>query len=54
MPFIHSLTEQDPAQNVESSNCLTIMEYADDGKSLHVSVTMPSVEVGNASAPSLL
>lgn len=42
-------TGQDPAQNVESSNCLTIMEYADDGKSLHVSVTMPSVEVGEAS-----
>ena len=39
-------TGQDPAQNVESSNCLTIMEYADDGQSLHVSVTMPSVEVG--------
>jgi hydroxymethylglutaryl-CoA reductase (NADPH) len=39
-------TGQDPAQNVESSNCLTIMEYADDGKSLHVSVTMPSIEVG--------
>lgn len=39
-------TGQDPAQNVESSNCLTIMEYAEDGKSLHVSVTMPSVEVG--------
>lgn len=39
-------TGQDPAQNVESSNCLTIMEYADDGVSLHVSVTMPSVEVG--------
>jgi hydroxymethylglutaryl-CoA reductase (NADPH) len=39
-------TGQDPAQNVESSNCLTIMEYADDGSSLHVSVTMPSVEVG--------
>lgn len=39
-------TGQDPAQNVESSNCLTIMEYADDGVSLHVSVTMPSIEVG--------
>lgn len=39
-------TGQDPAQNVESSNCLTIMEYAVDGKSLHVSVTMPSMEVG--------
>jgi hydroxymethylglutaryl-CoA reductase (NADPH) len=39
-------TGQDPAQNVESSNCLTIMEYAEDGTSLHVSVTMPSIEVG--------
>ena len=39
-------TGQDPAQNVESSNCLTVMEYAEDGTSLHVSVTMPSIEVG--------
>merc|ERR1711998_639602 len=39
-------TGQDPAQNIESSNCLTIMEYAEDGESLHVSVTMPSIEVG--------
>lgn len=43
---VYLATGQDPAQNVESSNCLTIMEFADDGKSLHVSVTMPSVEVG--------
>ena len=33
-------TGPDPAQNVESSNCMTIMEYAPDGKSLHVSITM--------------
>jgi len=39
-------TGQDPAQNVESSNCITLMDYADDGESLHVSVTMPSIEVG--------
>jgi hydroxymethylglutaryl-CoA reductase (NADPH) len=39
-------TGQDPAQNVESSNCITIMELGEDGKSLHISVTMPSVEVG--------
>jgi len=39
-------TGQDPAQNVESSNCITIMELADDGQSLYVSVTMPSIEVG--------
>ncbi len=52
-------TGQDPAQNVESSNCLTLMEAyvekfysslrflsANDGKDLHMSVTMPSIEVG--------
>jgi hydroxymethylglutaryl-CoA reductase (NADPH) len=39
-------TGQDPAQNVESSNCITMMDFADDGVSLQVSVTMPSVEVG--------
>merc|ERR1711871_946284 len=39
-------TGQDPAQVVESANCITLMEYAEDGASLHVSVTMPSVEVG--------
>jgi hydroxymethylglutaryl-CoA reductase (NADPH) len=43
---VYLATGQDPAQNVESSNCITIMEYAEDKKSLHVSVTMPSVEVG--------
>eukprot|EP01033_Poteriospumella_lacustris_P006388 gene6389-4592_t len=43
---VYLATGQDPAQNVESSNCLTLMELAEDGKSLHVSVTMPSVEVG--------
>lgn len=37
---------QDPAQNVESSNCLTIMETVNDGKDLYLSCTMPSIEVG--------
>jgi hydroxymethylglutaryl-CoA reductase (NADPH) len=39
-------TGQDPAQVVESANCLTLMDVHEDGESLHVSVTMPSVEVG--------
>ncbi|CAL9075263.1 unnamed protein product [Musa textilis] len=39
-------TGQDPAQNVESSHCITMMEATNDGKDLHVSVTMPSIEVG--------
>jgi hydroxymethylglutaryl-CoA reductase (NADPH) len=39
-------TGQDPAQNVESSNCITIMETVNGGEDLHISCTMPSVEVG--------
>jgi hydroxymethylglutaryl-CoA reductase (NADPH) len=39
-------TGQDPAQNVESSTCLTLMEPANGGKDLYMSVNMPSLEVG--------
>ena len=44
-------TGQDAAQNVESSNCITLMEAvppdADgNGAALRISVTMPSIEVG--------
>lgn len=39
-------TGQDPAQNVESSNCMTLMEAVNHGEDLLVSVSMPSVEVG--------
>ncbi|CAN6698993.1 unnamed protein product [Malus baccata var. baccata] len=42
---IYIATGQDPAQNVESSHCITMMEAINDGKDLHVSVTMPSIEV---------
>lgn len=38
-------TGQDPAQNVESSHCITMLEAINDGRDLHVSVTMPSIEV---------
>lgn len=38
-------TGQDPAQNVESSNCITLLEETDDGD-LWISCTMPSLEVG--------
>ncbi|KAI8872610.1 hypothetical protein GQ42DRAFT_132141 [Ramicandelaber brevisporus] len=37
---------QDPAQNVESSNCMTLMEPVNNGQDLHISCTMPSIEVG--------
>uniref|UniRef100_A0A0D9XF62 3-hydroxy-3-methylglutaryl coenzyme A reductase n=1 Tax=Leersia perrieri TaxID=77586 RepID=A0A0D9XF62_9ORYZ len=39
-------TGQDPAQNVESSQCITMLEAVNDGKDVHISVTMPSIEVG--------
>ena len=38
-------TGQDPAQNVESPNCLTLMEETLVGD-LWISCTMPSIEVG--------
>jgi hydroxymethylglutaryl-CoA reductase (NADPH) len=38
-------TGQDPAQNVESSNCITLLEETSDGD-LWISCTMPSLEVG--------
>jgi len=38
-------TGQDPAQNVESSNCITLMEKTGEGD-LWISCTMPSIEVG--------
>jgi hydroxymethylglutaryl-CoA reductase (NADPH) len=39
-------TGQDPAQNVESSNCITLLEESDEGD-LWISCTMPSIEVGS-------
>lgn len=43
---IYIATGQDPAQNVESANCMTLMEYAPNGKDLYMSCSMPSIEVG--------
>ncbi|XP_039037924.1 3-hydroxy-3-methylglutaryl-coenzyme A reductase 1-like [Hibiscus syriacus] len=43
---VYIATGQDPAQNIESSHCITMMEAVNAGKDLHVSVTMPSIEVG--------
>ncbi|XP_024987595.1 3-hydroxy-3-methylglutaryl-coenzyme A reductase-like [Cynara cardunculus var. scolymus] len=43
---VYIATGQDPAQNIESSHCITMMETVNNGKDLHVSVTMPSIEVG--------
>ncbi|KAI8902637.1 hydroxymethylglutaryl-coenzyme A reductase-domain-containing protein [Globomyces pollinis-pini] len=43
---IYIATGQDPAQNVESSNCITLMEAVNDGKDLYISCSMPCIEVG--------
>ncbi|CAN4123510.1 unnamed protein product [Withania somnifera] len=43
---VYIATGQDPAQNIESSHCITMMEAVNGGKDLHISVTMPSLEVG--------
>jgi hydroxymethylglutaryl-CoA reductase (NADPH) len=44
---IYIATGQDPAQNVSSSNCMTLMEpWGEDGNDLYVSCTMPSIEIG--------
>jgi hydroxymethylglutaryl-CoA reductase (NADPH) len=44
---IYLATGQDPAQNVCSSNCITLLEaWGPNKEDLYVSCTMPSVEVG--------
>lgn len=47
-------TGQDPAQNVESSNCITLMKAVNGGKDLHISCTMPSIEVGTIGGGTIL
>lgn len=45
-------TGQDPAQNVESSNCITLMRNL--GGNLQISVSMPSIEVGTLGGGTIL
>ncbi|KIJ07939.1 hypothetical protein PAXINDRAFT_173184, partial [Paxillus involutus ATCC 200175] len=47
-------TGQDPAQNVESSNCMTLMEPINDGEDLLMTVSMPSIEVGTIGGGTVL
>ncbi|EGG20103.1 hypothetical protein DFA_07220 [Cavenderia fasciculata] len=47
-------TGQDCAQNVESSNCITLMEACNDGQDLYMTVTMPSIEVGTVGGGTFL
>ncbi|EXJ66494.1 hydroxymethylglutaryl-CoA reductase (NADPH) [Cladophialophora psammophila CBS 110553] len=45
-------TGQDPAQNVESANCITIMK--NNNGNLQISVSMPSIEVGTIGGGTIL
>ncbi|RZC34510.1 3-hydroxy-3-methylglutaryl-coenzyme A reductase [Asbolus verrucosus] len=48
-------TGQDPAQNIASSNCITIMEpWGDSGQDLYISCTMPSIEIGTIGGGTIL
>ncbi|XP_014662154.1 PREDICTED: 3-hydroxy-3-methylglutaryl-coenzyme A reductase-like [Priapulus caudatus] len=48
-------TGQDPAQNIESSNCITQMEPAGDGgEDLYITCTMPCIEVGTVGGGTIL
>jgi len=47
-------TGQDPAQNVESSNCMTLMEPVNNGEDLLMTVTMPCIEVGTVGGGTIL
>lgn len=50
---LYLATGQDPAQNVESSNCITLMEKMNNGD-LCISVSMPSIEVGTIGGGTIL
>jgi len=47
-------TGQDPAQNVESSNCITLMEPTNGGEDLLMTCSMPSIEVGTVGGGTVL
>ncbi|KAJ8923802.1 hypothetical protein NQ315_010384 [Exocentrus adspersus] len=48
-------TGQDPAQNIGSSNCMTLMEpWGEHGEDLYISCTMPSIEIGTIGGGTVL
>lgn len=52
---VYLATGQDPAQNVGSSNCITLVTTTGlDNKDLRISVTMPSMEVGTIGGGTIL
>lgn len=51
---IYIATGQDPAQNVESSNCITLMKAINNGRDLQITCSMPSIEVGTIGGGTVL
>ncbi|KAI8338669.1 3-hydroxy-3-methylglutaryl coenzyme A reductase [Chlamydoabsidia padenii] len=51
---VYLATGQDPAQNVESSNCITLMKAVNGDQDLHISCTMPCIEVGTIGGGTIL
>jgi len=52
---IYIATGQDAAQNVGSSNCITLMEpWGDNGEDLYMTCSMPSIEVGTVGGGTVL
>ena len=51
---IYLATGQDPAQNVESSMCITLMKAVNNEKDLNISCTMPCIEVGTIGGGTIL
>jgi hydroxymethylglutaryl-CoA reductase (NADPH) len=51
---VYLATGQDPAQNVESSMCMTLMEPVNDDQDLLITVSMPSIEVGTVGGGTIL
>ncbi|GJQ67405.1 Hmgcr [Trypoxylus dichotomus] len=52
---IYIATGQDPAQNVGSSNCITLMERTgENGQDLYMTCTMPSIEIGTVGGGTIL
>lgn len=52
---VYLATGQDPAQNVGSSNCITLMERSGEtGEDLYVSCSMPSIECGTVGGGTVL
>nr|QYV43154.1 HMGR2 [Colaphellus bowringi] len=48
-------TGQDPAQNIGSSNCMTLMEpWGETGDDLYISCSMPSIEIGTVGGGTVL